>query len=55
MNELHPLTQAVIAGKRKEIPQLVQACLAAGEKPADIVEQRLVPGMMEVGEKFKCS
>lgn len=53
MNTEHPLTQAVIAGKRKEIPELVQQCLAAGEKAADIVEHRLVPGMMTVGERFK--
>ena len=55
MNDLHPLTQAVIAGKRKEIPALVKQCLDAGEKPGDIVEQRLVPAMMTVGEKFKCN
>ena len=53
MNEMHPLTQAVIAGKRKEVPDLVQQCLAAGEKAAEIVENRLVPGMMVVGERFK--
>jgi 5-methyltetrahydrofolate--homocysteine methyltransferase len=53
MNELHPLTQAIIAGKRKEVPELVQQCLAAGEKASDIIEKRLVPGMAIVGEKFK--
>lgn len=53
MNELHPLTQAIIAGKRKEIADLVNQCLAAGEKAGDIVEHRLVPGMAIVGEKFK--
>jgi 5-methyltetrahydrofolate--homocysteine methyltransferase len=53
MNDLHPLTQAIITGKRKEIPTLVQQCLAAGEKAGDIVEKRLVPGMAIVGEKFK--
>jgi 5-methyltetrahydrofolate--homocysteine methyltransferase len=54
MNEqLHPLTQAVIAGKRKEVAELIKQCLAAGEKAGDIVENRLVPGMMAVGEKFK--
>jgi 5-methyltetrahydrofolate--homocysteine methyltransferase len=53
MNELHPLTQAIIAGRRKEVAGLVNQCLAAGESAADIVEKRLVPGMMEVGEKFK--
>jgi 5-methyltetrahydrofolate--homocysteine methyltransferase len=53
MNEQHPLTQAIIAGRRKEVPDLVNQCLAAGEKAGDIVENRLVPGMAEVGEKFK--
>jgi 5-methyltetrahydrofolate--homocysteine methyltransferase len=53
MNDQHPLTQAVIAGKRKEVPELVQQCLAAGETAAAIVENRLVPGMMIVGERFK--
>jgi 5-methyltetrahydrofolate--homocysteine methyltransferase len=53
MNEEHPLTQAIIAGRRKEVADLVNQCLAAGEKPGDIVENRLVPGMMEVGERFK--
>src|ERR1039458_796480 len=53
MNDQHPLTQAIIAGRRKEVPDLVNQCLAAGEKAGDIVENRLVPGMMAVGEKFK--
>jgi 5-methyltetrahydrofolate--homocysteine methyltransferase len=53
MNDLHPLTQAIIAGKRKEIPELVQQCLAAGESAKSIVENRLVSGMAIVGEKFK--
>jgi len=53
MNEPHPLTQAIIAGKRKEVPELVSQCLAAGESAASIVERRLVPGMAHVGEQFK--
>jgi 5-methyltetrahydrofolate--homocysteine methyltransferase len=55
MTDQHPLTQAIIAGRRKEVPELVQQCLADGEKATDIVENRLVPGMMVVGEKFKCN
>lgn len=55
MNDIHPLTEAVIAGRRREVTDLVQQCLAAGEKPMDIIERRLVPGMMTVGEKFKCN
>jgi 5-methyltetrahydrofolate--homocysteine methyltransferase len=53
MNEQHPLTLAIIAGRRKDVAGLVNQCLAAGEKAGDIVENRLVPGMMEVGERFK--
>ena len=53
MNEPHALTQAIIAGRRKDIPQLVQQCLDAGETAGSIVENRLVPGMAIVGEKFK--
>jgi len=53
MNEPHPLTQAIIAGRRKDIPDLVNQCLAAGESAGEIVEKRLVPGMAVVGEQFK--
>ncbi|MDD5260376.1 MAG: corrinoid protein [Methylacidiphilales bacterium] len=53
MNEPHPLTQAVINGRRKEIPELVKQCLDAGENAKSIVENRLVPGMAIVGERFK--
>ena len=53
MNDVHPLTQAIIAGRRKEVSELVKQCLAAGESAGSIVEQRLVPGMTAVGEKFK--
>jgi 5-methyltetrahydrofolate--homocysteine methyltransferase len=53
MSEQHPLTQAIIAGKRKEVPELVQQCLAAGESAKTIVEIRLVPGMAVVGDRFK--
>jgi 5-methyltetrahydrofolate--homocysteine methyltransferase len=53
MDEPHPLTQAIIAGQRKEVAGLIHQCLAAGEEAVDIVETRLVPGMMTVGEQFK--
>jgi 5-methyltetrahydrofolate--homocysteine methyltransferase len=55
MNEDHPLTQAIIAGRHKDVAGLIQHCLDAGEKAGDIVENRLVPGMAAVGEKFKCN
>ncbi len=53
MEQDHPLTQAVIAGKRKDVPELVQQCIDAGESAQSIVENRLVPGMATVGERFK--
>lgn len=53
MNDLHPLSEAVIAGKRKDVPTLVQASLDAGESAQFIVENRLVPAMAVVGERFK--
>jgi 5-methyltetrahydrofolate--homocysteine methyltransferase len=53
MNVEHPLTQAIIGGKRKEVAAHVQQCIDAGESAGNIVETRLVPGMSVVGEKFK--
>jgi len=53
MNDQHPLTQAIIAGRRKDVPGLVQQCFDAGETAGSIVENRLVPGMSAVGEKFR--
>jgi 5-methyltetrahydrofolate--homocysteine methyltransferase len=53
MSTEHPLTQAIILGKRKEASELVQQCLAAGETAGDILEHRLVPGMAMVGDMFK--
>ena len=53
MSDLHPLSEAVIAGRRKEVPELVQACIDAGESAQFIVEDRLVPAMAVVGERFK--
>lgn len=53
MDHMHALSQAIIRGKRKEVPPLVHECLDAGESAQSIVEDRLVPGMMVVGERFK--
>lgn len=53
MSNLHPLTEAIIAGRRKEVAALVQQCLDAGEDAKSIVENRLVTGMAIVGESFK--
>jgi 5-methyltetrahydrofolate--homocysteine methyltransferase len=53
MKDQHPLTQAIIDGRRKDVPNLVQTCLDAGESAGWILENRLVPGMMIVGDRFK--
>ncbi|TVR48647.1 MAG: cobalamin-binding protein [Puniceicoccaceae bacterium] len=53
MSDHHPLTEAIIRGRRKDVPTLVSQCLEAGESAQSIVEHRLVPGMAVVGERFK--
>jgi len=53
MDEQHPLTQAVIRGRRKDVPDLVKQCLDAGEDAKSVLENRLVPAMMIVGDRFK--
>jgi 5-methyltetrahydrofolate--homocysteine methyltransferase len=52
--DVHPLTQAIIDGDKALAGELTQQCLAVGEEPAWIIENRLVPGMAVVGERFKC-
>ena len=54
MAEMHPLTQAIIDGDKAAATELTQQCLDEGEAAADIIEQRLVPGMAVIGERFQC-
>jgi 5-methyltetrahydrofolate--homocysteine methyltransferase len=53
MSNLIDLSAAVVRGDRAETARLTQVLLDAGAAPLDIVEQGLVPGMSEIGEKFK--
>ncbi|OHE78943.1 MAG: methyltransferase [Verrucomicrobia bacterium GWF2_62_7] len=53
MSELQELTQAVIKGDRNKAKQLTQTLLDQKVAPMDIVEKGLVPGMAEVGDRFK--
>ena len=53
MSELQELTQAVIKGDRNKAKQLTQTLLDQNVAPMDIVEKGLVPGMAEVGDRFK--
>jgi 5-methyltetrahydrofolate--homocysteine methyltransferase len=54
MGEMHPLTQAIIDGDKAGAVELTQQCLADGEEAGAIIEERLVPGMAVVGERFQC-
>ncbi|MBK9989759.1 MAG: corrinoid protein [Verrucomicrobia bacterium] len=53
MSTFQPLSDAVQNGKRNEAKQHTETLLQAGQKPLDIVEKGLVPGMSAIGEKFK--
>jgi 5-methyltetrahydrofolate--homocysteine methyltransferase len=51
---MHPLTQAIIDGDKARAVELTQACLDEGEDAGAIIEERLVPGMAVIGERFQC-
>jgi 5-methyltetrahydrofolate--homocysteine methyltransferase len=53
MTDLETLLQAVNKGNRAEAKRLTQAMLDADVEPQVILEQGLVAGMKEVGERFK--
>ena len=53
MGEMHPLTQAIIDGDKMAATELTQQCLDDGEAASAIIEQRLVPGMAVIGERFQ--
>ena len=53
MSDFAKLSEAVEKGKRNDAKQMTEEYIAAGEKPLDVVEQGLVPGMATIGEKFK--
>ena len=47
------LQQAVVKGDKENIKALVQKKLDAGEEPFSIVNDQLIPGIIEVGEKYE--
>lgn len=53
MDAKHPLFTAVIKGKRQTVKELVELALEQGEKPADIIDQYLIPAINYVGEQFE--
>jgi 5-methyltetrahydrofolate--homocysteine methyltransferase len=53
MTILEQLSQAVTSGKSKDAKAITQRALEEGVRPADLVDQALVPAMAAVGDKFK--
>jgi 5-methyltetrahydrofolate--homocysteine methyltransferase len=53
MSKLESIKDSVITGKLKEIKGLIQEALAQNLKPMEIINQGLLPGMDEVGRRFK--
>lgn len=48
-----PLRQAVVRGRREELEGLINAALAEGRPAASILDEDLIPGIMEVGERYE--
>ena len=55
MDELKQLADAVTRGDRALSKTLTRQLLDSGVAPTTIVDQGLVPGMAEIGERFKCN
>ncbi len=54
-DELVPLKRcynAVIYGEEDDIGRYIAAALSSGERPGDIVDNALIPAIVEVGEKY---
>jgi 5-methyltetrahydrofolate--homocysteine methyltransferase len=50
---LQDLRDSIVNGKRKDAVALTQALLAAGLRPRQILDEGLIEGMNEVGNRFK--
>jgi len=53
MDTLETLTQQLIGGQADQVAQLTQQALSESIKPLDILNTGLIPGMDEVGQRFK--
>ena len=53
MSSLAQIAEALMKGKANDVKAMVEAALAAGEKPADILNKGLLAGMNVIGERFK--
>lgn len=48
-----PLRQTVIRGRREELDRRLDEALAAGRSAASILDEDLIPAIMEVGERYE--
>ncbi|WP_147819331.1 homocysteine S-methyltransferase family protein [Salidesulfovibrio onnuriiensis] len=48
-----PVFTAVVKGDKDNVVALVEAALAEGAEPMNVVNDRLIPGILEVGEKYE--
>lgn len=52
-NDLGKISEALIKGNVDELKEIIQQFLDADNKPADLLNQGLLPGMEAVGKKWK--
>jgi len=52
-DELQLITDALIKGQANRVKTLTQIAIESGISPSDIVEKALIPGMGEIGRKFR--
>lgn len=50
---LKEISQALIKGDANKVKELVQKALGEGVRPGQIIQEGLIPGMMDIGERFK--
>lgn len=53
MSKFPELAEKVIKGKQQVVKEATQELLNAGENPLDIINEGLIPGINEVGARFK--
>ncbi len=52
-NDLGKITESLIKGQVEQLKELTEEAMKSGAPPADILNQGLLPGMENVGQKWK--
>ena len=53
MEEMNPLSQAIVAGNLEQTQQLVRQALAEGMDTQTLINDYLTTGMAEIGQRFQ--